>query len=313
MSKALVSPFKFHESQIKCLNDKASISYKEIIKLENSNIINGEYRYIIDFLYQYRYLTSHMINALIQSNNIYKSKFSDINIKNLLSLLVKNGIILRKYIYWENVIKNSDEDKTIIKGTPNIYSLSKGGLAYLVKSNKLKISIDEYMINEPIEEVLKILAVNQLLVNYKAKVSYLKDIKRDYAIKINKSETVTLYGLLDINYKDKDINVIVEPVRRNEFWEERLNTRLMTLNNLVLEYENNRQLLNSYPIIILLCEDDLHMKQVYHSISNKYPSLYMLFTTDVRQMQDNLSNSLISIKMNNSKFSFFEHKAEFLN
>lgn len=314
MSKALVSPFKFHDgAQIKCLNEKTSISYKEIIKLENNNIIKGEYRYIIELLYEYKYLTSFMLKTIIQSDERYKIKFSNINLKNLLSTLVNNGIILKKYIYWQNIKKSDNENKTVITGTPNIYSLSRGGLAYFVKSNRLKVSIDQYMINESIEEILKILAVNQLLVNYRAKVNYIKDIKRNYTIKIKKNLLVNLYALLNITYKDKDISIIIEPVRRENLWAEKLAARLFILNNLVLEYENNRQLLSSYPIILLLCEDDLHMRQVYHSICDKFPSLYVLYTTDIRQLEDNLSNSLISIKVNNDRFSFFEHKAEFLS
>lgn len=316
MEKALVSPFKYRTSNIECKNEKDSISYRELTKLQNKGILTSQHLYVLELIYKHKYLTRMMIDLLIQSDKNYleRLKTGRISTKSLIKGLVKQGVLLRKYIYWNEKIKSNDGASMVIKGTPNFYSLSRGGLSYFIKANRLKISIDKYMINDSPEEIFKKLSVNQLIANYSLKVRQIDNITSNFHIKSKRYDAwFQIYSLLTIQNEENDVQLIVESVRRSEQWEYKLNTKLQVLNDWILKYaesdiENN--LLCTYPLIILLCEDDLHMQEVSKVIN--LPRENILFTTDVRQMNEALSKSLIKISNIEGKNCMIECEALFL-
>lgn len=305
----LVSPFRYRDGiKIEQENERPSTSYKDIYRLKQQGLIHEIDIEILKVLYEFRYLNKHNIATFIRNKDDVKEITRHGNFKKRMNFLVKNGIVLRHYMYWT--------EKEIFKRTPPIYSLSRGGAAYIKKKSGLSFSIDKYMIMENVDLILHRLAFNQVASNFISRTNSLKDYKFDIPLKSKTYKTdFKLWGVLDFIYKDKDIKLIIEPVRRNISWDNMLFNRL----SLIKDYQiystaSGKGIFKIPPIIVLVCEDDKHIAECHKKVTsdNSFKNLIVLYTTDVRMMRDKLSDSLMSYVKDKDTWLFRRHEIEFL-
>ena len=293
---------------MECDNTRHSTSYKDITGLRNKKLLKPVDYEILRAIYKFKYINKHNVSTYIKNNLSLSTAIRESNIENRFSFLTKNGILLRHYFYWQN--------DNILERTPNIYTISKGGLAFLKKMDRLTLNIDKYLILESPELIFKKLAFNQLAINYISKISAITDYKLEVPLKsLNYKTTFTLYGLFYIDYKEQTIPLVIEPVRKIINWKHELNNRLTLIKDyIVFSTTSKKGVFDVPPIIILLCEDDTHIKEVHEELLEKsFPSLYVLYTTDIRQMESNLSSSLMSYKKVDDHWELIRHNIDFLN
>lgn len=318
MNASIQSPFMYREGSHGEVVESNSISYREYKKLKANMQINKEAIYLMNLLFQYKFLTTYLINNFIMANNMDTNKIRiDLEgkaVAKLLTKLIKFGIVSSGRISWQQLKSDTKANKIVLKSTPLYYSLTRGGIACLGKELGKRIMIDQYLQILSASAVLKKLALNQLISSYKLKVSNLKDVKVEVPVRLNQiNRVVDIHSLLTVDAGGYEISLIIEPIRRNDNWQQDLMERISLINQIIKEHflSLHREVLRGMPVVILLCEDDVHMNQVY-SFSADIINNRFFFTTDVRQLEDKLLSSLIQFEKINGKITFTDYKVNFL-
>lgn len=275
----LNTPFRFQKGhQLKCSNAKTNCTYDEIQTFITKNMLTSLDWNILNTLYQYRILNKHLIVLAIGESSTDK-------IKKKLKKLTEQGLIIRYYL------TNESGD------SPNIYSLSKGMLSFLRKRYPLTLIFDNNnnsdLTNE--ENILKRLVINQFDIV----------IKQDYSNLISKSYfyhpmqynnvAYTLQALYRLNYGDKSKNdtfaLSVFVIRRNEAWKDDyikvMYAYIANIKKHPLKFKNS--------IPLLICEDDLHIKETFLTKESNQitKNMYCLFTSDISLLTSSIFENLI--------------------
>ncbi|WP_459195647.1 hypothetical protein [Wukongibacter baidiensis] len=304
----MLSPFKYKPCSIRCANIKISSSYREINNLRLRNKFKPIDLEILNILFEFKYLNKYNLNVYFGNNNRFANFTETSDLKSRLSFLWKEGIILRYYFIWD--------DKSDTRRSSNFYTLSQGGLSYLKKMNKLNVNVSEYLILESSELIFKKLAANQLVINYISKLSNLKDFKLNLPTYSKRHRVkFDLYSLITMNYNEKVVPLIIEPVRRIDSWDKNLTNRLILIKDFLINSTATTNNVHTVtPLIILVCEDDKHIIETFEKvIYRKELNFEVFYTTDVSQTNNDLSQSLYSFKkQSNREWCLFEHSTSML-
>ncbi|WP_113675907.1 hypothetical protein [Vallitalea guaymasensis] len=285
MSELLLeSPFKYRQCNVSTANEKHSISLKEINKLVQKEKLQYIDIEILQTIYKFKYLNRYNIEKYINSNRDIPEKIKKSSYKKNLSKLMKYGLVVRYYFYW-----NKASSVDIYNQSPNFYSLSRGSLGYLSKKYRYNINIDDYMILESPENLMRKLSFNQVYVNIMCNYNPL-----NYYIDIKTSNKPIKNYIPGIFYFAIDENTIapfvIFSVRRVDRWEQELINDLITYSNFMDKknlFKNSKVL--SSPIYLGICEDDLHIKEVHEELKDTTVSQYnYIFTTDITAAKCNL-------------------------
>lgn len=317
MKNFLKSPFMYiAKSKIKLFNKKnqKSINYKKFDDLLIRDEIKDHYYDILRLLAEYRYLTVLTIDTFLKSSdNNFWTNFTDEERKKAINLSLKflrdNGIVQHNVITWKPENTNNRLQ------TPNYYKLTKGGIACIKKLWELTININKYSIELPIHIVLKELAINQMIANYKLKVQHLENIILNK--KIKNSKTKEWFNLRVVFTIKKDANIVqfvVEPVRRNNFWKKEITTKLSIFENIFkINKEKMDDELIKNPILVLLCEDVPHIKECFCILHEAdLINETMFFTADSLQLSTELVSTLMKVQLNNEKLNLVEYEIDYL-
>ncbi|MGE4283873.1 MAG: hypothetical protein AB7G87_09155 [Clostridia bacterium] len=314
-----ISPFIYRNYQRICENTKKSISFGEIIKLSKDNKLHKIHLDILQYLYEYRYLTSHFIELLAGSAHISIGKGQTITIKQSISFMVKKGMILRHYF----LTTPAAEDDSEKKGTSSeevednvedmeeeeylnsirsvyFYTLSKGAASYMASLKEKTIPDPEQLnkmlhVEEPYK-VLQTLSVNQFIIinNNKPKGIDLT-FELNVTVDVDRNDDklyIPAYG-----YKKKDNSTrqfAVFAVRNNPGWREELSISLQKLKSYI-QQQSAEGKIQQIPFIILICETDFHIRQAFKAISAIELNMQVLYTTDVRQINNDFNENLLQI------------------
>lgn len=318
MKDFLKSPFMYiDKSRVKLFNKKnqRSINYKEFNLLTNKNLIKDHYYDILRLLVEYRHLTVLTIDTFLKNSaNKFWTTFTDEGRKEIINYVLKflrdKGIVQHSVITWKS------EDINSRLRTPDYYKLTKGGIACIKRLWGLPINIDKYSIELPIHIILKELAINQMIANYKLKVQYLENVILNEKIKNSKTkEWFNLRVIFTIKMDASIMQFVVEPIRRNNFWKKEITTKLFILKNIFkVKKEEVSDKLTETPIIILLCEDIPHIKECFNTL-NKVGLVdeNIFFTTDSLQLSAGLGNTLMRITIDNKELNLVEYEINYLN
>lgn len=312
------SPFMYMaKAKVKLFNkkDQTSTGYKKFNKLLIQNSIEDHHYDILRLLAEYRYLTVLTIDTFLKGseNNFWTSLTGEERrkiINHSLRFLKDEGIVQHNVIMWRSGDIN---DRT---RTPNYYKLTKGGIACIKKLWKLPINIDKYSIKLPIHIILKELAINQMIANFKLKVQHLENITLNKKIKNSKTkEWFNLRVIFTIKKDATTVQFVVEPVRRNNSWKKEITTKLSILEGIfkINEGQINDELVEN-PTIILLCEDVLHAEECFRVLHEAgLINENIFFTTDSLQFSAETINTLMKIKINNKKINLVEYELDYLS
>lgn len=282
--KALVSPFAVREGELKTFDGKDGyVSINQIIQKENLGHITDIHYKILELINEFEFATSRQLFQLLQIRNVEIKSQDKLN--NKLEQMIKSKMLTRYYF-------SSEEGKGIYR----IYALEKMG-KYLLNSREIDTKWQPSDNTKPVEMIKKRLAGNQTIIAYMRKVKSFDGYTVKPAITAKMAGKVfkTSGCGVKLTQSGKSIELIYEAVRREENWETKFIDRMKLY---VDFYTNFVQLDSGYqvpPQIILLCEDDKHMAEVFKEIvTNKIeiPKMKFYYTTDLKQNDENLSKSL---------------------
>ena len=211
-------------------------------------------------------------------------------LNNKLEQLVKSKILTRYYF-------TSEEGK----GVYRIYCLEKMG-KYLLTSKEIECKWQQTDNVKPVPMIKKRLAGNQTIIAYLRKVkafdSYV--VKPSLTDKVSGKTFKATGGSVKLTKNNKSITFLFEVIRREPEWEKKLIDKLTMYKNFYENFVPGDSGYSSMPQLIFVCEDDKHTAETYMQIlKNKLeiPQIKMYFTTDLRQNNETLENTLIEFKL----------------
>ena len=288
--KAQVSPFAIRDGEIKKFDGKDGyVSMNQIVhKIDIGHITDIHFE-ILEIVNEFEFITSRQIYQLLEWKGIDPKSQDKLN--NKLEQLVKSKILTRYYF-------TSDEGKGIYR----IYCLEKMG-KYLLNSKEIECKWQPSDNTKTVPMIKKRLAGNQTIIAYLRKVkafdSYV--VKPAITAKISGKTFKATGGSVKLTKNQKTIEFLFEVVRRETDWEKRFLDRMKQYKEFYENFVPGDSGFHSMPQLILVCEDDKHMALCFKEIVTKrleIPQIKLLFTTDLKQNNDSLKDTLIEFVLN---------------
>ena len=287
--KTSISPFAMREGEIKTFDGKDGyVSINQIIQKINVGHINDLHFQILEFVNEFEFITSRQLMKLLSLKGFEVDNQDKLN--NKLNQLVKVKILTRYYF-------NSDDGKGIYR----IYCLEKMG-KYLLNSRGIECKWQPTDNTKTVAMIKKRLAGNQIIISYMTKVKAFSGYVAKPPIKaksLGKTFKVA-GGRITLTKASKSIDFIFEVVRREDDWQKKIIDKLNLYNDFYTNFVVGDSDFKSIPQLILVCEDEKHMAECFKTIViNKVEisKIKFYYTTDLRQNQDNLSESLVDFKL----------------
>ncbi len=292
--KAQVSPFAIREGEIKTFDGKDGyVSMNQIVHKINIGHITDIHFEILDLVNEFEFITSRQLFQMLQIKGIDPKSQDKLN--NKLDALVKSKILTRYYF-------TSDEGKGIYR----IYCLEKMG-KYLLTSKEIDCKWQPSDNTKPVPMIKKRLAGNQVLIAYLRKVkafdSYI--VKPALTAKTVGKVFKATGGAVKLTKNGKSIQFLFEVFRRENDWQKKLVEKMNLYKDFYENFVPGDSGFAGIPQLIFVCEDEKHMAECFKEIiTNKVeiPQIKMLFTTDLRQNEQTLSNTLVEFKLVDGKY-----------
>ena len=287
--KTKVSPFAIREGEIKVFDGKDGyVSMNQIIEKINIGHISEVHFKIMELINEFEFMTSRQIYQLLDKEK-YEIKSQD-KLNNKLEQLVKSKILTRYYF-------NAEEGKGIYR----IYCLEKMG-KYLLNSRDIECKWQPTDNTKTVAIIKKRLAENQTLIAYKNKVKAFESFQVKVTLKAKNSGKTfkATGGRVTLSKNDKKLDFIFEVVRRDDDWENKFIEKMKLYKDFYENFEPMDSGFMNMPQLIILCEDERHMAEVFKVIvmnNLEITKINLYFTTDLRQNAETLENSLITFKL----------------
>ena len=292
--KAVVSPFAVREGEIKTFDGKDGyVSMNQIIHKINIGHINDLHFKILELVNEFEFITSRQIYQMLQWKNIEIASQDKLN--NKLDQLIKSKILTRYFFKGEDG-----------KGIYRIYCLEKMG-KYLLNSRGIECKWQPTDNTKPVPMIKKRLAGNQTIIAYLRKVKAFDSytVKPSITAKQLGKTFKATGGSVKLTKNNKSIEFLFEVIRREEEWENRLVEKMRLYNDFYNNFLPGDSGFKSMPQLILICEDDKNMAEVFKTIIlNKVEieKIKLYFTTDLRQNEETLDKTLVEFKLENGKY-----------
>lgn len=287
--KTQISPFAIREGEVKVFDGKDGyVSMNQIVHKINIGQINDIHFEILNLVNEFEFITSRQLFQMLEIKGIEIKSQDKLN--NKLEQLVKSKILTRYYF-------NSDEGKGIYR----IYCMEKMG-KYLLTSREIECKWQASDNIKPVAMIKKRLAGNQVLIAYLRKVKAFDSYEVKPAITAKSAGKIfkATGGSVKLTKNNKSIQFVFEVVRREKDWQSKIVDKMRLYKDFYENFVPGDSGFSGIPQLILVCEDDRHMAEVFKEIVTKQveiPQIKLYFTTDLRQNEENLSKSLIQFKL----------------
>lgn len=286
--KTEVSPFAIREGEIKTFDGKDGyVSMNQIIHKINIGHITDIHFRIMELVNEFEFITSRQIFQILEHRG--EDVKSQDKLNNKLEQLVKSKILTRYYF-------TSEEGKCIYR----VYCLEKMG-KYLLNSRGIECKWQPTDNTKTVAMIKKRLAGNQVI------VAYLRKVKAFDKYTVKPTLTAKKLGKvfkcqagIKLSKNGKSIDFIFETIRREEDWEKKLIDRMKLYIDFYESFVTFDSGFEIKPQLVLVAEDNKHLVEILKAIvTNKLeiPNLKLLFTTDLRQNSETLTNSLVEFKI----------------
>ena len=292
--KAQVSPFVIREGEIKTFDGKDGyVSMNQIVHKINIGHINEIHFAILELVNEFEFITSRQLLQMLEIKGIDLKSQDKLN--NKLEQLVKSKILTRYYF-------TSEEGKGIYR----IYCMEKMG-KYLLNSKEVECKWQPSDNTKPVAMIKKRLAGNQTLIAYLRKVKAFESyvVKPAITAKVAGKVFKATGGGVKLTKNGKAIQFVFEVVRRESEWEKKLVDKMKLYKDFYENFVQGDSGFSSMPQLILICEDEKHMKETFREIITKQveiPQIKLYFTTDLRQNEETLENTLVEFKLVDGKY-----------
>ena len=304
--KAQVSPFAIREGEIKTFDGKDGyVSMNQIIHKINIGHITDIHFAILELVNEFEFITSRQLYQMLEWKGIDPKSQDKLN--NKLDQLVKSKILTRYYF-------TSEEGKGIYR----IYCLEKMG-KYLLTSKEIECKWQQTDNVKPVAMIKKRLAGNQTLIAYLRKVkafdSYV--VKPALTAKISGKIFKATGGSVRLTKNRKSVTFLFEVIRREPDWQKKLADKMAMYKEFYENFVPGDSGFAAMPQLIFVCEDDKHTAETFKEIvKNKLeiPQIKLYFTTDLRQNQESLENTLIEFRIDEAtkKYKMYNVEAKIL-
>ena len=304
--KTNISPFAMREGEIKTFDGKDGyVSMNQIIHKINIGHITDIHFAILELVNEFEFITSRQLYQMLEWKGIDPKSQDKLN--NKLDQLVKSKILTRYYF-------TSEEGKGIYR----IYCLEKMG-KYLLTSKEIECKWQQTDNVKPVPMIKKRLAGNQTIIAYLRKVkafdSYV--VKPALTAKISGKVFKATGGSVKLTKNKKSITFLFEVIRREPDWQKKLADKMAMYKEFYENFVPGDSGFAAMPQLIFVCEDDKHTAEAFKEIvKNKLeiPQIKLYFTTDLRQNQETLENTLIEFKIdeNTQKYKMYNVEAKIL-
>ena len=292
--KAKVSPFAIREGEIKTFDGKDGyVSMNQIVHKINIGHINEIHFAILDLVNEFEFITSRQLYQMLEIKGIDPKSQDKLN--NKLEQLVKSKILSRYYF-------TSDEGKGIYR----IYCLEKMG-KYLLNSKEIDCKWQPSDNTKPVAMIKKRLAGNQTLIAYLRKVkafdSYV--VKPALTAKVSAKIFKASGGSVKLTKNKKSIQFLFEAIRRENEWPKKLVDKMRLYKEFYENFVPGDSGFSTMPQLIFICEDEKHMAETFKEIIKnelEIPQIKLYFTTDLRQNEETLENTLVDFKLVDGKY-----------
>ena len=292
--KAQVSPFAIREGEIKTFDGKDGyVSMNQIVHKIDIGHITDIHFAILNLVNEFEFITSRQLYQMLEIKGIDPKSQDKLN--NKLEQLVKSKILTRYYF-------TSDEGKGIYR----IYCLEKMG-KYLLNSREIESKWQPSDNTKPVAMIKKRLAGNQTVIAYLRKVkafdSYV--VKPTLNAKVAGKTFKATGGCVKLTKNGKSIQFLFEAVRREADWQKKLVDKVRLYQDFYANFVPMDSGFETMPQLIFICEDERHMAETFREIVTnqvEIPQIKLYFTTDLRQNQETLENTLVEYKLVDGKY-----------
>lgn len=283
--KAQVSPFAIRKGEIKVFDGKDGyVSMNQVVHKINIGQITDLHFAIVYLVNEFEFITSRQLMQMLQIKG-YDVKSQD-KLNNKLESLVKSKILTRYYF-------NSEEGKGIYR----VYCLEKMGKYLLDTRDDVECKWQLSDNTKPVAMIKKRLAGNQVI------IAYLKKVKvfDSYTVKVPiTAKTMGKIfkpsgGTVKLTKSGKSINFLFEVIRRESDWKKKIVDKMKFYQDFYDNFIPMDSGFKSLPQLILVCEDEKHMAEVFREIVTnniKFDKIKLYYTTDLRQNDESLEESL---------------------
>jgi hypothetical protein len=292
--KAQVSPFAIREGEIKTFDGKDGyVSMNQIVHKINIGHITDIHFAILELVNQFEFITSRQLYQMLEIKGIDAKSQDKLN--NKLEALVKSKILTRYYF-------TSEEGKGIYR----IYCLEKMG-KYLLNSKEIECKWQPSDNTKPVPMIKKRLAGNQTLIAYLRKVKAFDDfvVKPSLTAKTAGKVFKATGGSVKLTKNKKSIQFLFEVIRREPDWKKKLVEKMRLYQDFYANFVPGDSGFSTMPQLIFVCEDEKHMAETFKEIITnqvEIPQLKLYFTTDLRQNEETLENTLLEFKLVDGKY-----------
>ena len=292
--KTKISPFAIREGEIKTFDGKDGyVSMNQIVHKINIGHINDIHFAILDLVNEFEFITSRQIFQMLEIKGIEIKSQDKLN--NKLEQLVKSKILTRYYF-------NSEEGKGIYR----IYCMEKMG-KYLLTSREKECKWQPSDNTKPVAMIKKRLAGNQVLIAYLRKVKAFDEftVKPAITAKVAGKIFKATGGSVKLTKNKKSIEFVFEVIRREIDWQKKLVEKMRLYKDFYENFVQGDSGFSNMPQLILVCEDERHMAETFKEIVTnqvEIPQIKLYFTTDLRQNEETLENTLVEFKLVDGKY-----------
>ena len=157
--------------------------------------------------------------------------------------------------------------------------------------------------------IKKRLAAIQTIIAYKEKVQAFQSYQIKVPMKAKElgKQFKTSGGKVTLGKNGKTIDFVFEIVRREEDWQTKFADKMKLYKDFYTNFVSMDSNFKNIPQLILVCEDEKHMAEVYREIIIKkleIEKINLYYTTDLRQNDENLKNSLVEFKFDETSQKF---------
>ena len=291
--KTKVSPFAMREGEIKVFDGKDGyVSMNQIIQKINLGHLTEIHFKILELINKFEFLTSRQLFQLLQ---IEKADIpSQDKLNNKLEQLIKCKILTRYYFLAQEG-----------SGIYRVYCMEKMG-KYLLNSREIECKWQPTDNAKPVEMIKKKLSGNQIVIAYLRKSKNVSS----YILKPVITDKVTgksFKPMANVKFEigGKYVDFVYEIIRRNENWKQELADRMRQWKDFYDNFAPGDSGYVSIPQLIFVCEDDIHMAEVFKELVINQLSINKIrfyFTTDLEQNKDKLDKSLYEFVEEEGKY-----------
>ena len=160
---------------------------------------------------------------------------------------------------------------------------------------------------KPVPMIKKRLAGNQTLIAYLRKVKAFDDfiVKPSLTAKTAGKVFKATGGCVKLTKNGKSIQFLFEVIRRETDWKKKLVDKMRLYQDFYANFVPGDSGFSAMPQLIFVCEDEKHMAETFREIVTnqvEIPQLKLYFTTDLRQNEETLENTLVEFKLVDGKY-----------